>query len=254
MQQLTSGERIVRCFTGQEIDRVPYGVGVGWMPWEETTERWRNETGRAELDPHNYFGFDACFALPDLVPGIYPTFETQVIEETEETITVRDERGVTLRNRRDRGSMPEFLDYPVKTPDDWQKLKEERLHIEDPQRVRQDWDEFRSRLKRTGEVCQVGWYPYGVFGAVRDLLGVEEMLVSFHTEPEMIRDMMDHLTSLWLSLWEKVARQVHIDHVLLMQERERTPELFITCDVTRRQSLSFAMCVHLDHLFTNVLE
>ena len=133
--------------------------------------------------------------------GIFPEFEYAVLEETEEFIISRDGRGITMRNRRDYGSMPEFLDYPVKTPADWERLKAERLCPETPGRIGEDWPAFRARLAQSGEAVQVGWFPYGVFGTPRDLLGAEELLVAFYTEPEMVRDMMEHLTTLWISLW-----------------------------------------------------
>lgn len=215
---MTCGERVVRCYLGEEIDRVPFGVGIGWAPWGETLERWRAESGDSQLDPGRFLGFDMSFASPAIESGIYPHFETEVLEETPEYVTWRDHRGVTQRGRRDGGSIPEYLDYPVKTPADWQRLKEERLRADDPRRVPQDWDDFRSRISRTGEAVQVGQFPWGVFGSVRDLMGVEEMLVAFYTEPEMIRDMMEHLTSLWISLWEMVSAQIQIDHIHIWED------------------------------------
>jgi len=114
--------------------------------------------------------------------------------------------------------MPEFLEYPVKTEDDWQQLKEERLQIDQPGRAAQDWDIFRARLKKTGEGVRVGMLPCGLFGMPRELLGAEELLVSFYTQPGMIRDMMEHLTSLWISVWEKVAAEVQIDHIHIWED------------------------------------
>jgi hypothetical protein len=60
---------------------------------------------------------------------------------------------------------------------------------------------------------QVGVFPYGVFGTPRDLLGVAELLVSFCDRPALTHDMMDHLTSVWIAVWERVAAEVHIDHL-----------------------------------------
>ena len=47
---LTPGERVIRCLTGEPVDRVPYGVGLGWIPWGETLERWKRESGIADLN------------------------------------------------------------------------------------------------------------------------------------------------------------------------------------------------------------
>jgi len=218
MPDFTCGERVVRCLLGQPVDRVPYGVGIGWWPWGDALERWRAESGQPELDIFQKFGFDYSFAGPEMRSGIFPEFEPAVLEETDDYIISRDGRGIVTRNRRDYGSMPEFLDYPVKTPEDWERLKAERLRIDEPGRLPQDWDAFRAKIAQTGEAVQVGWFPYGVFGTPRDLMGAEELLIAFYTEPEMIRDMMEHLTSLWIALWEQVAAQVQIDHIHIWED------------------------------------
>jgi uroporphyrinogen decarboxylase len=218
MKELSCGERVVRCLIGEPVDRVPFGVGLGWIPWADTSERWKQHSGRADLDPVREFGFDASFVVPSLECGFWPHFPRIVLEETSEFIVVRDWKGITSRNRRDRGSMPEFLEHPVKSPADWERLKAERLHVDDATRVREDWDAFRARLRETGEAVQVGVFPWGVFGTVRDLLGAEGVLYAFYDHPEMVRDMMEHLTTLWLRLWERVAAQVRIDHIHIWED------------------------------------
>lgn len=218
LENLTCGERLVRCFLGQPIDRVPFGIGIGWRPWAETLERWRCESGNKELAPAKELGFDADFAIPSLNLGIFPKFETVVIEETDDFVIHRDEHGVTKRDRRDRGSIPEFLDYPVKTADDWERLKAERLRIDQPGRVWQDWGEFHDRLKQTGQAVQVGEFPNGVFGTVRDLMGVEATLMGFYDTPELVRDIMEHMTTLWISVWQQVSEQVQIDHIHIWED------------------------------------
>jgi uroporphyrinogen-III decarboxylase len=218
MAELTCGERVVRCFLGETIDRVPFGVGLGWDPWGETLDNFRRQSGIPALDLREHFGFDKSFALPDVHYGIYPEFEPLTLEETPEFIVHRDGRGITMRDRRDGGSMPEWLDYPVKTEDDWERLKAERLRPDDAGRTALDWDAFRARLKETGEAVQVGVFPYGVFGTPRDLLGVEELLVSFYERSSLVKDMMQHLTSVWIAVWERVAAEVQIDHIHIWED------------------------------------
>ena len=72
MAELTCGERVVRCFIGEDIDRVPYGVGLGWDPWGETLDNFRRQSGIPDLDLREHFRFDKSFALPDVHYGIYP--------------------------------------------------------------------------------------------------------------------------------------------------------------------------------------
>ncbi|MHB9110173.1 MAG: uroporphyrinogen decarboxylase family protein [Armatimonadota bacterium] len=218
MTQLTDGERIVRCFLGEPVDRVPFGVGIGWVPWGDAMDHWRRDSGDPALDLRKRFGFDYDFIHPRLAYGIFPAFERQVLEENDEFIVWRNELGITKRDRRDGASMPEFLDYPVKTPEDWERLKAERLRIDEPGRVQQDWDAFRSLARETGGAVQLGGFPYGVFGTPRDLMGDEELLVAFYEEPAMVRDMMQHLTGLWISLYERVAAEVPIDHIHIWED------------------------------------
>ncbi len=218
MTELTCGERVVRCYVGEDIDRVPYGVGLGWDPWGETLEHFRAQSGIPALDLREHFHFDKSFALPDVHYGIFPEYPPVILEETPEFVIHRDGRGITMRDRRDGGSMPEWLDYPVKTEDDWERLKSERLRPDDLGRTALDWDAFRARLKETGEAVQVGVFPWGVFGTPRDLLGVENLLISFYERPEMIKDMMQHLTSVWLAVWERVALEAPIDHIHIWED------------------------------------
>lgn len=232
MTPLKDGERIVRCLTGRPVDHVPFGYGLGWCPWGETMERWKEESGDPELSLAQ-FGFEGGTWMPVLRPGIFPEFAYEVIEETEEFVTCRDGRGVVSRGRRDGGSMPEFLDYPVKSPRDWERLKEERLDPDTPGRLTEDWDVVRDHLEKTGNMVQLGTFPYGVFGTPRDFLGVEELLVSFYTEPDMIRDMMEHLTTLWLSLWEQVAPHVHISHIHIWEDMSGRHGSLISPDMVR---------------------
>lgn len=215
---MTPGERYIHCLTGRPVDRLPYGVGIGWCPWGETLARWRTESGRPDLDPAREFGFDASCVLPSCAAGIFPAYEWTALRDEGELVVYRDEKGITMRGRKDGGSMPEFLDYPVKSRADWERLKAERLNPETPGRLPQDWPAFRERIRASGEAVQAGWFPFGVFGTPRDLLGVEALLTSFYEDPGLLRDMMGHLTTLWLSLWAKIAAEVRIDHIHIWED------------------------------------
>lgn len=65
---------------------------------------------------------------------------------------------------------------------------------------------------------QVGTFPWGIFGTVRDFLGNEQVLYAFYDHPDMIRDMMDTLTTLWLALDDRVAAEVQIDHIHIWED------------------------------------
>ena len=218
MNDMTCGERAVRCLIGESVDRVPFGVGIGWIPWGETLEQWRQETGEPDLSPAARLGFDGSFVLPQIVSGLWPEFEPVVLHEDDEHVTWRDEKGIVQRNVRAFGAIPQFLEYPVKNREDWERIKSERLKIDLKERIQQDWDQFRSHIASTGEAVQVGHFPYGMFGTPRDLMGVEALSIALCCEPDLVHDMMDNLTTLWLALWEEVAKEVRIDHIHIWED------------------------------------
>jgi uroporphyrinogen decarboxylase len=216
--ELNSGERVVRCLIGEPVDRVPFGIGLGWRPWGNALELWREQSGIVDLDPAGQLGTEASFARPKVYCGLYPPIEHEVLEDCGAFIVYRDHRGIIMRGRKDGLSMPEFVRHPVQSPDDWERIKGTQLRIDEPGRIAEDWDAFRARLRETGEAVQVGDFPFGLFGTLRDLLGVEELLVSYYTQPDMIRDMIHHLTTLWLSVWSRVAESVQIDHIHIWED------------------------------------
>lgn len=217
---LPDGERVARCLIGEPVDRTPFGAfGTCWYPWEATLERWRKESENPALDPFMELGLDqTVYGLP-LHYGVFPHYPREVVAEDAETITVRTEFGVVKRDMKSgSGSMAEWVDYPVHSPEEWTRFKEERLDIEAEGRLGSvDWKYWRERDK-AGDMIQVGTFPFGVFGTVRDIVGVEAMLYWMYDYPEVIRDMMQHLTTLWLCLYEKTAREVQIDHIHIWED------------------------------------
>ena len=214
---MTNRERIVNTFCCRPADRAPFGLGFGFYPWVSACERWKIESGDPDLDVADRFGFDRDFVRLPLELGPLPRFEERVLAEDEAFITSMDYRGLTKRNRRDHGSMPEFLDYPVKSVDDWKRYKEERLQPRLEARTA-SLDACVASLRDVDAPVQAGWFPWGLFGSPRDLLGAEELLIGFCTELEMIHDMMATFTDLWLALYERAAARVRIDHIHIWED------------------------------------
>jgi len=233
--KLTYGERVVRCLTGQDIDYVPYGTFLGWAPWGETYDRWKEESGIADLDVAAYFGFEPTFHVVQTNMGMCPVFEDVTIEEDDTFRTWIDYRGITIRNYKYNGSIPEYLKYPVATPDDWERIKKERLNINSVERYSHiDWDAYKELIRTSGAGVQAGYYPYGMFGAPRDLMGAEELLVAFYDEPEMVKDMIDHLTDIWLHMFAITAEHVKIDHIHIWEDMSGRQGSLISMDMVEK--------------------
>jgi len=233
---LSFGERAVRAICGQELDRIPFGVGIGWFPWPETVDRWKAETGNPEFDFAAEVQLEPAFELLVENVGLFPAFEHEVLEEKDGYTTFRDPKGIVMRTRPGAQTMPEFLEYPVKETDDWDQLKEERLRLDSVDKRLEDidWQKVKAKLEQEGLAGQVGQFPYGIFGTPRDFLGDEELLVSFYTRPEMVRDMMNTLTDLWLAIWERVADQLQIDHIHIWEDMSGRQGSLISPDMVEQ--------------------
>lgn len=213
---MRDGERLVKYLTFQEVDRPPYYQA--FHGWDLTHERWRREAAVRNLNLRAYFNLDYGFEMVPVPLGMIPPFERQIVEEKGEFYIERDEKGILMRQRRDKGSMPEFLEHPVKTWEDWEQLKRERFDPDHPARYHADWEAFNGYLDRTGAVAQLGYFPYGVFGTARDLMGAEEILVAFYDQPDLVHDMMDTLTGCWIRIFDRVTEHVRVGCIHIWED------------------------------------
>lgn len=208
--------RIINTVLCRDVDRLPFTFYFG--PWGETVERWRQEGLGEGKSWDEDFGFDPGFVHVDVNLGYLPAFEYKVIEDRTNTKIVRDSFGIVQEIRKQGSSIPRYIDYPVKNFDDWNKLKRERLNPNDPGRFPENWKELIREYNEGDKIVQLGLYPYGLFGTLRDMMGVEELLVSFYEQPELIKDMMDYLTDFWLTIYELVCRDVKVDAIHMWED------------------------------------
>ena len=217
---MKSRERIISALLGRKTDRAPYTSGMGM--WGETLERWRNESGNPNLNIHEYFGFDEGFNYVSdgcgLRLGINPWFEHKVIEEKERTIIYRDIYGIIREDSKLRSTIPNYLEYPVKDWESWKRFKEERLNFNYPKRIPDNIQELADNFNSGGYFTILGSYPYGLFGTCREFMGVEDLLIAFIEQPELIADVMNYLTDLWLSVYSKAVKYIKFDMIHMWED------------------------------------
>ncbi len=218
---MTHRERLLACLLGEPVDR-PYCM-LNWGVWEATWRRWREE-GQVE----GFADFDEVRAQfdPDPRPtrlgancGPCPTIERQVLSEDADYVTWRDGWGITRRNPKANESMSEFIDFPVKDRADWEAFRDRWLDPEHPDRVPADFRQHAAELTERGVPIQIGYYPdVGIFGSVRWLLGDEECLMAFYTAPDLVREIMEHMTDVYLATWSKMAGEVRVDVIHIWED------------------------------------
>ncbi|MCE5276681.1 MAG: uroporphyrinogen decarboxylase family protein [Planctomycetaceae bacterium] len=215
-------DRYYRVYTYQNVDRVP-DLEFGY--WPQTIRRWISEGAKIDMTPQEinsmFSGkFDAFFGLEGEGTGIgaacfmHPSFEHEVIERKEHSVIERGGDGVVAERfeaAQDESSIPHFIDFPIKTPADWQEMRK-RYRRDDPVRKGKDSD-FAHVREAMARGAMVTLHLCGPYGQLRNWMGFENLSTAFYDYPEMIHDMMESFTELIVDSVEAAPADIPIDQV-----------------------------------------
>ncbi len=143
--------------------------------------------------------------------GGYPE---ELIDETEEHKIWRDSLGRTMQLPKAVATLALPLDYPVKTMDDWLKIKpwyefsKDRLNSQWQAATRQYQDEDKV-------VCAA--IPGG-FDEPRQLMGEEGLCIAYYEQPELIHDILQTIGSTAFQVLDQVSKEVRIDLLLVHED------------------------------------
>ncbi|MBI2300805.1 MAG: hypothetical protein HYU66_17995 [Armatimonadetes bacterium] len=214
---MTDRERFLRCLLGQDVDRPPFYPM--WSPWGRAWQRWEREGKPADITSFRFLPHDEPPAALPVRFGPWPPIEQTVLHEDDDHRVWIDSWGIQRRDRKHGESMPEFVKFPIGTRDDWEAYRRERLDPANPDRLAGPWRECAAEWSARGIPVQLGNFPdLTVFGGVRWLLGDEECLLAFYDQPDLVHDIMDHLTTIFVTLIDAVASQVRVDVVHVWED------------------------------------
>ncbi len=118
-----------------------------WL-WPSTLERWHTEGLPPDVDVEAYFGTDRQEAAP-IDTFIVPPIDYEVLKEEGETrIARRWREGQIMREFKHRPemNMPQWLDYPVKTREDWEREYKPRFDPSSPLRYPLWWEDYARKV------------------------------------------------------------------------------------------------------------
>lgn len=235
MSFMTQKERLRRCAQGLPIDRTPFFFYFG--PWGETAMAWQEEgvedAWNAWCAPK--FGFDSGIATVSYgTTMLYdPPFEHKVIERNGDHVIYQDMHGSILESIEGKSGIPKLVRPAVTCREDWEKLRDERLDPNSPNRILPDFYKMAEEYRDKDIPIQVGSFPYGLFGTLRDMIGVEDLCYMFYDEPELIHEMMDHLTDLWLSIFERITEHIDVDIIHIWEDMSGKTGSLISPDMVK---------------------
>lgn len=168
-----------------------------------------------QISFNQYFQYDELLRLP-VDSGytdspFFPKFNEVILEESMDHLIVKDVDGVRkkiLKENPDQ-SMPQFLEFPVKTCDDWEKVKKDHLDVSRISGLIGDIKKMSEDINEKNREIPVYMTACGGFGHPRNLMGDENLCYAYYDEPEMVKDIMQN----WLDVNKEILRLVteHIE-------------------------------------------
>jgi len=174
------------------FDHMP---AVHWHAWDETIERWHKEGLKPGQDIHELLGTTPHWSNIQCNVNLFPAFDEETFEETDEYRIFRDGDGVVCQAWKHASSIPRFTDFTLKEAKDWPEYKK-RLQP-DPARVSPDLDNHVADAEASGLPIAVG--VGSLMGWIRNWMGVENMSYLMYDDLDCYADMVDTIAD--LSCW-----------------------------------------------------
>ena len=150
------------------------------------------------------------------IPPVEPQYETTILEDDGETVVIVNAGGQKIRaSKKHPEKMPMYLDFPVKDRASWEQYKK-RLNPATPERWPADWDGYVKRMNSKDEpvMLNVG----GLFGYIREWMGVEHLLYLFYDDPNLVEDMMEHMAYLQAEVVRRVLADIKVDFAMYWED------------------------------------
>ena len=199
---MTSQERVSIVLSGGIPDRVPFQD----IYWGQTIQRWRNEGLPENADPRKYFGCEIARLRGDYTLQL----PVETIEETERYRVYRDSNGATRKTlKTGSGSTPQWMDFSIKSRDDWYRMKEHILY--NPSRLSNRlsegiyadmWNESYSSLRAKKKF--ITYSVHGCFDSTWRKIGMEQLLMWLLDDPDLMQDMFAAHTQLAINLYDGI--------------------------------------------------
>lgn len=199
--------------------------------WPETFDLWHEQGMPRTLPKAPLAGLDYTIIPEDLdvyryLNILYPCYlpiyfqplpcPAKILDEQKTTRLELDGWGATLRSRTTGESLPQHLDWPVKTLADWEAYNEKfQGPIED--RLPANWPDVVKRIcEQTHGIVTL--HTIGMFAFPREVMGFEPMMMAFFDMPELIERMLDDRLDLYFRLYEKPARDTRPDIAFIWED------------------------------------
>ena len=216
-------------WTRNGVNKVPNGICVlgGGLYWP-------TQGFPLDNDVREHFKMDFTQQVVDVNLHFSPMFDIKILAEDDERLEYIDIDGIRRIFLKHEATIPTAVEWPITDRKSWEKLKEERLNLKDiKSRFPKYWDELLKGYKNRDYPLALGGYPQGFFGTPAHLIGYENLFMLYCSDPDMVHDIMNTFTNLWLAVFEEVLSQVEIDHWQIFEDISFGRGSMISVDMVR---------------------
>jgi uroporphyrinogen decarboxylase len=243
-------ERFLRTMRYEPVDHRPLHL-VG--AWDDTLRRWRREGLPEGVDAHALLGVQPLrVANVGPAAGIFPPFEERVISEDAEVTLSLDAYGRTVKNFKDHTSMPEWIDFPVKTGDDLRRMMDRHFDTSNLEaRFPPDWERKTREGAARHDIVLIDGGCY--YNTLRSLAGVENASYLLYDAPELVDELFERYFTVVMAGLRRAVKIVTLDVIGFGEDIAYktgtliSPEMFRRMILPRyRQAMEFAQAHGID--------
>lgn len=218
---MNSLERFKNTFTFKKTDRLPIHTFGGW---DETYIRWEKEGLPKNWREINFFGEDEWGSTgvhlgTNGFSPFFPRLERQLLEDNDTYEIFRDEHGRVVKRKKGQVniSIAEYLEFPVKDRDSWERFKD-RMDPEEESR-------YRDLEKTAGKHVGINNRDYpvlqnisGTFRVMWHLMGDINMCYAFYDDPDLVHDIMQQWLYMNKTVIDRIMGHVDINVLNIMED------------------------------------
>jgi hypothetical protein len=180
---------------------------------------WPTQGFPLDTDVRDWFHMDASQQLVDVNQLACPMFPFELRYEDERYWDFVDCDGVVKRFQKEPQTMPSGWQWPVRDWASWRQYKDERLRMDSIRdRFPPNWHELLNGYRNRDYPLALGGFPHGFFGTPAHLMGYDNLFIAYFEAPDLVHDIVDTFTGLWIAIYEEVLAQVDVDHYHIWED------------------------------------
>jgi len=185
--------------------------------WPEVVSAWNDQGQKFETTDEifEHFGLMQWKSIP-IDFNFIPPFKEKILEETKHHIVMRDSSGCTKKIEKNSSAMPHYIEFPIKSRDDFEALKERLDPLDYTERYPANWPEQVKEYRKRD--YPLGLLIRGPFAFCRDFIHFERLMMLPYDNKEFVRDMMKFQKDFIIHLFEKAVSEVEIDFLYLGED------------------------------------